>query len=193
MHSSRTRARRRLCAPLRDDYDLIVWIMGSSSTGLGNARAYLDSETGATLREPSVVDPYDPGGIPAVGHAVIDQLADYPAGTATGAGPVLEYASPEASLRQWPSLVDMDQRVPLSDLLPHVIARSNHIHHPRSWATRSVLRSARPPWRSSYNSPCATSSSGPGRSTWSRRACATGSTFERRSSTPLQMKPTCVA
>jgi L-2,4-diaminobutyrate decarboxylase len=78
-----------------------------------------------------VVDPYDPEGFRAAGHAVIDQLADYLAGTATGEGPVLRYAPPEASLNQWPSPLEMDQRVPLADLLPQVIAGSHHIHHPR--------------------------------------------------------------
>jgi L-2,4-diaminobutyrate decarboxylase len=77
------------------------------------------------------VDPYDPEGFRVAGHAVIDQLADYLVGTATGEGPVLRYAPPEASLNQWPSPVEMDQRVPFADLLPHVIAGSNHIHHPR--------------------------------------------------------------
>jgi hypothetical protein len=41
-----------------------------------------------------MIDPYDPEGFRAAGHAVIDQLADYLAGTGRSAGPVLDYAPP---------------------------------------------------------------------------------------------------
>jgi hypothetical protein len=36
-----------------------------------------------------MIDPYDPEGFRAAGHAVIDQLGDYLAGTGRSAGPVL--------------------------------------------------------------------------------------------------------
>jgi hypothetical protein len=41
-----------------------------------------------------MIDPYDPEGFRAAGHAVIDQLGDYLAGTGRSAGPVLDYAPP---------------------------------------------------------------------------------------------------
>jgi L-2,4-diaminobutyrate decarboxylase len=78
-----------------------------------------------------VNDPYDPEGFRAAGHAVIDQLADYLAGTADGTGPVLDYARPTPTLERWPVPGAGSPRVPFADLLPSVIADSNHLHHPR--------------------------------------------------------------
>ena len=81
--------------------------------------------------EATVSDPYDPEGFRAAGHAVIDQLADYLAGTAAGDGPVLRYAPPAATLKQWPIPADGTRRVPIAELLPSVLAGSHHLHHPR--------------------------------------------------------------
>jgi L-2,4-diaminobutyrate decarboxylase len=78
-----------------------------------------------------VIDPYDPEGFRAAGHAVIDQLADYLADTAEASGPVLDYAPPTAALSQWPRPRQDGPRVPIAELLPSVIAASHHLHHPR--------------------------------------------------------------
>jgi L-2,4-diaminobutyrate decarboxylase len=78
-----------------------------------------------------VSDPYDPAGFRAAGHSIIDQLADYLADTADRESPVLDYASPAATLDQWPVPADTDPGIPLAELLPRVLAASHHLHHPR--------------------------------------------------------------
>jgi len=78
-----------------------------------------------------MIDPYDPEGFRAAGHAVIDQLADYLAGTGQGAGPVLPYAPPHVTLERWGTPGDESSRVPFAELLPTVLADSHHLHHPR--------------------------------------------------------------
>ena len=78
-----------------------------------------------------MIDPYDPEGFRAAGHAVIDQLADYLAGTGRGAGPVLDYAPPRVTLERWAAPGDGNTRVPFAELLPTVLADSHHLHHPR--------------------------------------------------------------
>jgi L-2,4-diaminobutyrate decarboxylase len=77
------------------------------------------------------MDPYDPEGFRAAGHAVIDQLADYLAGTGRGAGLVLPYALPRVTLERWAAPGDASPRVPFVELLPTVLADSHHLHHPR--------------------------------------------------------------
>ena len=78
-----------------------------------------------------MIDPYDPEGFRAAGHAVIDQLADYLAGTGRGAGPVLPYAPPRVTLERWAAPGNGSPRVPFAELLPTVLADSHHLHHPR--------------------------------------------------------------
>ena len=69
-----------------------------------------------------MIDPYDPEGFRAAGHAVIDQLADYLAGTGRSDGPVLDYSGPRATLERWATRGDGSPRVPFAELLPTVIA-----------------------------------------------------------------------
>ena len=78
-----------------------------------------------------MTDPYDPEGFRTAGHAVIDQLADYLAGTARRAGPVLDYVPPRETLERWATPGESSPRVPFAELLPTVIADSHHLHHPR--------------------------------------------------------------
>lgn len=78
-----------------------------------------------------MIDPYDPEGFRTAGHAVIDQLADYLAGTGRGVGPVLDYAPPRVTLERWAAPGDRSPRVPFAELLPTVLADSHHLHHPR--------------------------------------------------------------
>lgn len=78
-----------------------------------------------------MIDPYDPEGFRAAGHAVIDQLADYLAGTGRGNGPVLPYAPPSVTLERWAAPGDRSPRVSFAELLPTVLADSHHLHHPR--------------------------------------------------------------
>jgi L-2,4-diaminobutyrate decarboxylase len=78
-----------------------------------------------------MIDSYDPEGFRAAGHAVIDQLADYLAGTGRGDGPVLPYVPPSTNLERWTSPGEGSPRVPFVELLPSVITDSHHLHHPR--------------------------------------------------------------
>jgi L-2,4-diaminobutyrate decarboxylase len=78
-----------------------------------------------------MVDPYDPEGFRAAGHAVIDQLADYLTATGSGTGPVLDRVEPDEMLSRWPVPSEAGPKVPFADLLPAVIEGSHHLHHPR--------------------------------------------------------------
>ncbi|MBI2297931.1 MAG: pyridoxal-dependent decarboxylase [Armatimonadetes bacterium] len=79
---------------------------------------------------PSMPDPlhdaFDSESFRALGHGVVDLLADYLAGATRGDGPVLPWKDPAAQLEDWPVATGE----PLEQLLPRWLAASNHLHHP---------------------------------------------------------------
>lgn len=64
----------------------------------------------------------------ALGHAVVDRLADHLDACARRAVPVLPWVPPDDMLARWPEPTGLAD--PLA-LLDRVIAESNHLHHPR--------------------------------------------------------------
>ncbi len=66
----------------------------------------------------------------ALGHELIDLLADHLADAHARKGPVLPVRAPEDEAADWP-VPALDARVDLRALIARVIASSNHLHHPR--------------------------------------------------------------
>jgi L-2,4-diaminobutyrate decarboxylase len=71
----------------------------------------------------------DPEAFRAVGHRVIDRLADHLDAAARGAMPVYPWADPADQLLRWPAQFETGS-ADFDELIGRVIAESNHLHHP---------------------------------------------------------------
>ncbi len=74
---------------------------------------------------------YDPEAFRAVGHRLIDTLADYLQGAMQGAMPVLPDAPPERTVPAYAGFPAKPSGEQLVDLVSRVLGQSNHLHHPR--------------------------------------------------------------
>ena len=76
-----------------------------------------------------MTSPFDPEAFRALGHQLVDRLADYL--TRVGEGQVLPWREPDEQVAAWP--VDGVARgdAAAAEILARVIAESNHLHHPR--------------------------------------------------------------
>jgi len=71
---------------------------------------------------------FDPERFRALGHQVIDQLADHLAAAEGSQIPALPWRDPDDVLSDWPAMFPGDE--PLLDLLARYVAGANHLHHP---------------------------------------------------------------
>src|SRR6186713_542639 len=76
----------------------------------------------------SLDDAYDAEAFRALGHRMIDLLADHLGGVTAGRGPVLPWIEPAAAVEAWP--VPDGGADPL-ELVQRVLAGSIRLHHPR--------------------------------------------------------------
>jgi L-2,4-diaminobutyrate decarboxylase len=74
---------------------------------------------------------YAPEGFRALGHRVVDTLADHLAQVQGREGPVLPWRSPEAALAAWPGAFTRAGGGDFHELLERVVEESHHLHHPR--------------------------------------------------------------
>ncbi|HRI54724.1 MAG TPA: pyridoxal-dependent decarboxylase, partial [Pseudomonadota bacterium] len=88
--------------------------------------AALPGEADAALRSA-----YSPESFRALGHALVDQLADYLTRAQAGQLPVLPAGEPDELLGRWPAQFAAGPGPGLLALLPRILAESNHLHHPR--------------------------------------------------------------
>jgi L-2,4-diaminobutyrate decarboxylase len=74
------------------------------------------------------MDAWDPVEFRALGHRVVDRLADHLESCSRRDIPVLPWATPDAMLERWPAPSGGGDPLALID---RVIRESNHLHHPR--------------------------------------------------------------
>lgn len=80
---------------------------------------------------PDLEAAFDAHPFQALGHAVVNLLAEHLASAAHREGPVLPPSSPAQSLERWPADFPPRGGVDPLALLAQVVAESNHLHHPR--------------------------------------------------------------
>src|SRR5262249_26781257 len=75
-------------------------------------------------------DAYDPERFRALGHAIVDRLADHLARASAGSGPVVDWKSPQAAVEELATVLASPPAHPLK-LLDSFLASSVRQHHPR--------------------------------------------------------------
>jgi L-2,4-diaminobutyrate decarboxylase len=85
--------------------------------------------------EPTAPDPfltaYDPESFRALGHRVVDALAEHLGGVQQREGPVLPWREPAAALADWPADFTAAGGADPLALIRTVLERSHHLQHPR--------------------------------------------------------------
>jgi L-2,4-diaminobutyrate decarboxylase len=74
---------------------------------------------------------YDPEAYRALGHQVVDALADHLAGVQRREGPVLPWREPQDALADWPADFTAAGGADPMDLVGRILAVAHHLQHPR--------------------------------------------------------------